>query len=74
MSHQGSPPYFFKVTNEYGHEIRNNGYSEHVISIGRSTEKIKDCLSVLISKRQNSKCVQKKRGIDKATSKDPDFI
>ena len=40
--------------------IRNNGHCEHAIIIGRSTEKIKDNLSVLVSKHENHKYVQKK--------------
>ena len=46
----GSPRYFVKVIMEYGLQIRNNGYSGNAVSIGRSTEKIKDCLSIFVSK------------------------
>lgn len=31
-----------KIIKEYGLEVRNDGYSEHAISIHRSIEKIKD--------------------------------
>ena len=51
----GSLRYFLRLLrNMYGLEIRNNGYSEHAISIGRSKDKVKDCLSILISKGRKS--------------------
>lgn len=34
-----------KIIKEYGLEIRNDEYSEHAISIHRSTEKIKNAFS-----------------------------
>lgn len=59
LSGFGSPYYLFKVINKYGLEIRNNEYSEHAIWIGRTTEKIKDCLSILVWNEENPKYVQK---------------
>lgn len=65
----GSPQHIFKVINKYGLDIRNNGHCEHVIRIGSSTDKIKDCLSILVSNKENTKYVQK-QGDCKAASKD----
>jgi len=54
----------------YGFQIRNNGYSEHAISI-RSRDKIKDCLSRFVSKGRK---MSKDKGTGKVASMGFNFI
>lgn len=62
-----------KIIKEYGLEVRNDGYSEHAISIHRSIEKIKDAFPFQFQEREAPDMSNGKE-TNKAASKNSDFI